>query len=135
MSLLSLVQRRAAPGLWSISQLPTSSSEFLADHGWDVIALDLRSASDKNAILAALGEAGAFPDYYGHNWDAAYDCLTDLQWRPTGPRALLVWGATDGRNVAAQALQGVLMDATKYWDDLFVVWEALSGQPTLDYLV
>ncbi len=27
---------------------------------------------------AALADALAFPDYYGHNLDALHDCLTDL---------------------------------------------------------
>ena len=27
---------------------------------------------------AALAQALAFPDYYGHNLDALHDCLTDL---------------------------------------------------------
>lgn len=37
-------------------------------------------------VLAAIGRALAFPDHYGRNLDALWDCLTDL----TGPTAL-VW--------------------------------------------
>ena len=32
---------------------------------------------DKSSILQALSDTFHFPDYFGHNWDAAYDCLLD----------------------------------------------------------
>ena len=37
-------------------------------------------------VLTLLGGALGFPDYYGRNMDAAWDCLTDLT-EPT----MLVW--------------------------------------------
>ena len=33
---------------------------------------------NKKALLKAIGQALAFPDWYGANLDALYDCLTDL---------------------------------------------------------
>ena len=38
---------------------------------------------DRNGLLTALGATLEFPDYYGHNWDAAWDCLTELCWPAT----------------------------------------------------
>ena len=35
---------------------------------------------DRKSLLAALGSTLAFPDYYGQNWDAAWDCLSELSW-------------------------------------------------------
>jgi hypothetical protein len=34
----------------------------------------------KAELLAALADAGHFPDYFGGNWDALLDCLRDLSW-------------------------------------------------------
>lgn len=45
-------------------------------------ALDGRALIDKDGLLAALGWALEFPDYYGGNWDALEECLTDMSWRP-----------------------------------------------------
>jgi RNAse (barnase) inhibitor barstar len=33
---------------------------------------------DKRSVLQSIGRAFAFPDWYGANLDALYDCLTDL---------------------------------------------------------
>ena len=34
-----------------------------------------------------------FPDYFGHNWDALEECLTDLEWLPGKGYVLLATGA------------------------------------------
>lgn len=32
---------------------------------------------DKTALLTGLAQACDFPSYFSHNWDSAWDCLTD----------------------------------------------------------
>ncbi|MDA3800291.1 MAG: barstar family protein [Kiritimatiellae bacterium] len=34
----------------------------------------------KNEVLAVFAKQLNFPDYFGWNWDALYDCLCDLSW-------------------------------------------------------
>lgn len=34
---------------------------------------------DKSTLLNALALAGQFPSYFAHNWDSAWDCLTDSE--------------------------------------------------------
>lgn len=47
-----------------------------------VFRVDLSGARDKADLLKSIGDAMAFPDWYGHNWDALLDCLADLSWQP-----------------------------------------------------
>ncbi|MEV0678159.1 barstar family protein [Actinosynnema sp. NPDC050436] len=61
-------------------------------------------ARSKSAALAAIGLALDFPDYYGQNLDALYDCLTDLSWLPAGDH-VLVWEGGDAD------VEAVLADA------------------------
>ena len=42
------------------------------------LILDLTGAESVSRIHEKLKEAFGFPDYYGKNWDALYDCLCDL---------------------------------------------------------
>lgn len=43
-----------------------------------------------DAVAAAL----SFPDWFGRNLDALYDCLRDLSWLPAGEH-VLVWSAPE----------------------------------------
>ena len=49
------------------------------------IALDIHGKLDKATVLQALREAFRFPDYFGDNWDAAYDLLLDQVDKMTEP--------------------------------------------------
>ncbi len=53
-------------------------------------SLNGTAISDGSALLKALGQAVAFPPYYGANWDAAEECLRDLGERYPSGCALLV---------------------------------------------
>lgn len=73
---------------------------------------------DKTAFLRETAEALGFPEHFGYNWDAAYDCLTDLPERfETG--LLLSFSdlsgfARDDPEEFAAAV-GMLDDAAQYW--------------------
>lgn len=43
------------------------------------IVIDCAALKDAAALHKALAEALEFPDWYGSNLDALYDCLTDLE--------------------------------------------------------
>jgi RNAse (barnase) inhibitor barstar len=51
-------------------------------NGFAVFRIDLAGVRDKHELLAAIGKAMAFPEWFGFNWDALMDCLADLGWRP-----------------------------------------------------
>jgi RNAse (barnase) inhibitor barstar len=36
--------------------------------------------NDKSQFLRSVAETLQFPDYFGSNWDALGDCLTDMSW-------------------------------------------------------
>ena len=41
----------------------------------------LQGITDKAALLRKIAAELGFPDWFGENWDALEDCLTDLTWR------------------------------------------------------
>ncbi len=41
--------------------------------------IDCKDFTGPDQLHAALAEALSFPAWYGHNLDALYDCLTDLE--------------------------------------------------------
>jgi RNAse (barnase) inhibitor barstar len=42
----------------------------------------------KDALLDELDRLLRFPDYFGGNWDALWECIRDLSWLPAGPVVL-----------------------------------------------
>lgn len=59
----------------------------------DVVCIDLGAAGAKPGLLDAFARALAFPAWFGGNWDALEDCLSDLSWRQGGGHVLLIEGA------------------------------------------
>jgi RNAse (barnase) inhibitor barstar len=47
---------------------------------YSCVEVDLTSVHDKEGLLTTFAEALAFPPWFGHNWDALEDCLTDMSW-------------------------------------------------------
>lgn len=74
------------------------------------------SPTDKASTLDAIAAALSFPDWFGRNLDALYDCLTDLSWLPAGEH-VLIWGGSDALKEADPraylAIRSVLSDAER----------------------
>jgi RNAse (barnase) inhibitor barstar len=51
-------------------------------NGFATFRVNLAAARDKEDLLSIIGTALAFPEWFGHNFDALADCLADMGWRP-----------------------------------------------------
>jgi len=92
--------------------------EAAAAHGLEFIHIELRETTDKTCVLRMMGEALECPEYFGMNWDALYDCLTDMSWRPAAGYVLHLAGLTlqDGTSHSTgETLARVLDAAAGYW--------------------
>ena len=85
------------PGAVTTSVRPVEEVlSSLARGGWSVAVVS--GAPSKREALDAIAAALGFPDHFGHNLDALWDCLTDLE-RPTA----LVWAGWEPLAVRAPA--------------------------------
>jgi RNAse (barnase) inhibitor barstar len=80
--------------------------------------IDIRAVHDKADLLAALAKGLDFPDWFGGNWDALADCLTDLSWKRASGYVLVLdkakhFTAAHAEDYAA-ALE-VMHHAADYW--------------------
>ncbi|WP_158558462.1 MULTISPECIES: barstar family protein [unclassified Streptomyces] len=49
--------------------------------------------SDETSVFEKFWEAFKFPDYFGWNWSAFYDCLRDLGWFSSDYHILIIESA------------------------------------------
>lgn len=92
--------------------------EAAAASGLDFTRIDVREVNDKSGFLSAVASALEFPPYFGMNWDALHDCLTDMSWRPAAGYVLLFSGLqclSEHSNVDAGIVPRILDAASAYW--------------------
>ena len=73
--------------------------------------------SSKRELLSALSRSLHFPSYFGHNWDALDECLTDLSWLPAGDVLVIHKDLPlEMDSEACSIYLSILWDAAKRWE-------------------
>lgn len=95
-------------------------SQFLGSPGLSFFAVvDAASFETEYEILEALNSAFRLPAYFGWNWDALYDCLSDLDW-VMADRYLLFIENSDRLDIQGSPdhskFFAVLREVVKAWD-------------------
>jgi RNAse (barnase) inhibitor barstar len=88
--------------------------------GLDAVRIDLDGCAEKGEFLERTAAALGFPSWFGGNWDAFFDCLADLSWRPARGHVLVFENTADMRRHAPEALDTavtILADAAVAWDE------------------
>jgi hypothetical protein len=86
-----------------------------------VAVLDGTKAGTRAGFFQEIARALQFPDYFGRNWDAVYDCLTDFNWLPADGYVLVLDGFDHlAMNEPGQWEIGlkVLREACAFWRPL-----------------
>jgi RNAse (barnase) inhibitor barstar len=107
-----------------VYQLPSSAFEAVQDaaaaEGLIFYAADLLDANTGDAVLDCLARALKLPEHFGNNFDALYDCLTDLTWQHTSASVIVLTGAESlytGDADAWEVLLSVFASAAEYWQE------------------
>lgn len=121
--------RRGTGGMLRSSADPDELMDGARVAGWSSAVLDTADGPDKPELMSRLASALSLPDWFGRNWDALADCLTEVG---SPPGVLLVWtGSAD----LVPSLSGVLDDVLRERAEqdrpapLLVVRTAAPGQP------
>jgi RNAse (barnase) inhibitor barstar len=80
--------------------------------GTEMVVAKVRFAA-KEELLRSIAQALDFPDWFGHNWDALEDCLSDLSWRQA-PGYLLLF-EKPRRDDDFGVLIDVLLSSAESW--------------------
>ncbi|GAA2641262.1 barstar family protein [Streptomyces axinellae] len=79
------------PGVYRLPSVGPDALMQAEAAGWVDAVVDLAGATNKTDFMERCAAGLELPDYFGHNWDALADLLTDLSW----------WGTTRGYLILA----------------------------------
>jgi hypothetical protein len=100
--------------------------------GLALLEVPLEGSADKQAMLQRFAASLEFPDWFGRNWDALEDCLTDLSWYEADGYVLLLHGAdalAERRSDDYGVLVDVLGACAQYWRGRGVPFFAVCADP------
>jgi RNAse (barnase) inhibitor barstar len=114
---------------------PTDADVLCAaagERGYSCAQADLAGCADKDTFLSRIAEALEFPDWFGRNWDAFFDCLTDLSWLPSRGHVLVLLNAAKMQEHAPETLETAMLimrDAASVWSGRNVTLRVLVDLP------
>ncbi len=131
-----LLRNPARAGIFAIKEDACESAfRAAAEIGFKVCHIDISSARDAPALLKLLGQAMHFPAWYGANWDALADCLSDLSWCDAAGYVLLLHGSEAIRASDPPAFDmflDILREVTVIWREGAVAFWVLIDEPCDD---
>ena len=106
-------------GIYEVTRSATAHIQNVAKaRGLEFMQVDLKGVTGKTAFLKKAARGLGFPAYFGMNWDAFGDCLTDMSWRPAAGYVILL---NDYRSFAAKDPSDAQVDrrifdsSVQYW--------------------
>jgi len=118
----SIAKQLADPqhcGVYQLTRNPEDVEHAARKAGLALFRIDAAHVRDKNGFLDKVAKALHFPGYFGHNWDALNDCLTDLAWLPAKTGYVLVFENMEHFGASCQQefseATEVLRAVSEYW--------------------
>ncbi len=128
---IALLLQHLAPGVWKTHAVTANFGALAAALGWRVIELDLGRTPNKQELLDDLATQASFPAHFGRNWDAAADCLGDLDLGPGRQALIIVRRAAAGNQTDGAVLLDIVSEAAeeigRIGGVLNVVWESAEA--------
>lgn len=69
-------------GVFHLTGSPEAVGREAVDAGLAVFGMDLAAVDGKDALISGIARTLGFPPWFGQNWDALTDLLSDLSWLP-----------------------------------------------------
>ena len=107
-----LLERLQDPSRSGVYRAGSDAALLEATRGTPLDVVPIELSSD---VFGVLAKSLDFPEWFGRNWDALEDCLSDLSWRKAGGTVLVL------RNCEAldQDRLGILIDvlasSAEFW--------------------
>lgn len=112
--LLQRLQDGAKSGVYRASRVD-AIEDALRGSKLSLARIALQDVTEKVALLRRIAASLGFPAWFGDNWDALEDCLTDLSWRESDGNVLVVEGFQFLSTEDLGVLIDVMISAAEFW--------------------
>ena len=120
-------------GVYRAVQLPGGIEQAARAAQLRFVRVDASAAATKAQMLGLLGRTLEFPSWFGRNWDALEDCLTDASW--LGAHGVVA--VVEGFGAYAKAdpdgfaiLLDIFKTSAEYWrGEGRSLWVFFTGKP------
>ena len=112
--LIQRLQDAAKSGVYRASR-PDAIEDALRGSELSLARIALQDVSGKSALLRRIAAKLGFPGWFGENWDALEDCLTDLSWREGEGHVLVLEGFQFLPADELGVLIDVMSSAAEFW--------------------
>ncbi|HJY77826.1 MAG TPA: barstar family protein [Burkholderiales bacterium] len=112
--LLQRLSDAAKSGVYRASRLD-AIEDALRGSRLSLARVGLQDVTGKSALLRRIAVTLGFPAWFGENWDALEDCLTDLSWREGDGHVLVFEGFQFLPTSELGELIDVMSSAAKFW--------------------
>jgi hypothetical protein len=88
------------------------------DAGYVLFDIDLNGVHSKSEFLATIAEKIEAPEWFGKNWDALSDALSDLSWKNSPGYVMLLVNSNENFNLLANdhdVARDILETTAEYW--------------------
>jgi len=96
-----------------------------------VVSIPGKLCRTKSSLFRAFAEALRFPDYFGKNWDALEECITDLSWLEASGYLLIVSDA----EMLLEKVDSDYKTFVSIMNDAGKSWAERSSRPTPFHVV
>jgi RNAse (barnase) inhibitor barstar len=100
-----------------ISEIP-SIKKAATLNALDFTLIDLKKVVDKDGFFKQMARSLRFPAYFGMNWDALNDCLTDLSWKPAAGYVIVLAGFKSISGTMAsevETIRSIFESSSQFW--------------------
>jgi RNAse (barnase) inhibitor barstar len=73
-----------------------------------LLKAEISAHADRDKALGQLGTDLGFPIWYGGNFDALFDCLTDSDWQPAKGHVLIIRGVAELRSTDPESFSTLI---------------------------
>ena len=116
--LASRLQDVKESGLYMVTCELDDVRQAARDAGYVLFDIDLTGVHSKTEFLAIIAEKIEAPEWFGKNWDALADALSDLSWKNAPGYVMLLVNSNENFNLLSNdhdVARDILETTAEYW--------------------